>query len=195
MTESNVCERICLPGCIFGECINGMCICENGFELENGICIDKTTPEWEDDSIKTTTTDDSEFEDPYIITSTDNFESECSCENEDCSGDNNCQPDCGITTEGCINGSCIALGECKCFDGFQLYTSSPYVCVLEQQIAAIESAPIKAYLTNYVSVIVGLLIVGVMGITLILLLNRRKVNYNVDEKGENERQKINEIFN
>ncbi|KAG4080697.1 hypothetical protein HA402_013227 [Bradysia odoriphaga] len=178
MTERNVCEKLCAPECISGKCVDGICICDNGLQLFNGICVVITTTESQDVFATTDT-----FETEAEMTSTTTEYIQCSCESEECEGVNNCIPVCGINKEGCINGTCISPGVCKCFDGFELYPSSPYECVLEK-IAAIESAPVKAYITNYISLILVLLIVALTGTTLILWLSRRnrKVNYNVDEK-------------
>lgn len=183
MNEDNFCEKVCDPGCVFGKCVNGECICEEGFQLFNqstfdcqpnfeiscinGTCTDNTTSVWED------TTETNE-------------------ENTECEGKNNCEPICGINKEGCTNGTCIPPGRCECFDGFELHPSSPFVCVLEN-MTSIESAPVKAIITNYISLILALVIFGLMGITLILWLNRRnchKVNYNVDEKGKKNRKLV-----
>lgn len=198
MSENNVCEKICLPECIFGECVNGTCVCETGFHLVNestyncqpfsekpcvnGTCIGNDTCLCDDDEI--------------------NDEIQCSppCENGKCKGknfcdcqdgyqlhyvkENYCEPICGVDEEGCTNGTCTLPGICKCFDGFELFPSSPFVCVLKE-VAAMKNAPFKAIVTNYINLILAVLIVIFTGITLILLVNRRhrKINYNVDEKG------------
>lgn len=185
MSEENLCEKMCLPDCIFGECVKGACICEEGYRLFNqsthncqptvdnsciyGTCGDNDTPVWEG-------TDETTAE----------FECSPPCRNGECKGNTSCELVCGTNEEDCANGTCISSGECKCFDGFELHPSSPFVCVLEN-MTSIESAPVKAIITNHISLILALLIVGVTLITLIFLLNRRnhKVDYNVDKKGKN----------
>lgn len=181
MNENYVCERICLPECIFGECVNGTCICDDGFSLFNQ-STHNCQPYFENSCDDATCKDDNTFE--RESTTEDSIEIieefKCSppCEIEECKGNNN-------NNEGCTNGTCISPGVCKCFDGFELHPSTPFLCVLEND-TVIESAPVKAIITNYISLTLALLIVGLAGITLILLLNRRncKVNYNVDEKGK-----------
>lgn len=159
LTENNVCEQICQPECIFGECVNGTCICEDGLQLINGTCVDDSNiPEWDD-----------------VIETTENVESPPY------------DPICGTNNESCTNGTCVSPGECKCFDGYEINPSNPFECVLGI-ITASESSPdpVTANIANYVTFIVALLIVGLTGTTLIILLYRWncKVNYNVDEKGK-----------
>lgn len=178
MNGNSVCERMCLTDCIFGDCVNGECVCEEEFQLENGTCVDKSTLEW--DSVGVTNEISGKSNDDFVVTTGNTV---CHCDNEGCEDD--CLPVCGFNQEACINGTCISPGICKCFDGFELSPSNSLVCVLER-IADIESAPVKAYITSYVGLIVGaIILVAFMGMTLTLLLYRRniKVNYNVDKKG------------
>lgn len=189
LTENNVCEQICQPECIFGECVNGTCICEDGLQLVNGTCVvDNNIPEWED-VIETTehvedVTDTTENVDDVIETT----------EYVECSPP--CDPICGTNNESCTNGTCISPGECKCFDGYEVNPSNPFECVLGI-ITASESTPdpLTANIANYVSFIVALLIVGLTGTTLIILLYRWncKVNYNVDEKGKRSKKLAKQI--
>lgn len=204
MTENNVCERMCQPECISGECVNGTCICEDGQHLVSGTCTDNNFSEWndigttenvqcltppcenEDDlQLVTGTIDAVEWDDVYETT--ENVQCVPPCENRETLIN---ATTCGINNEGCTNGTCVS-GVCTCFDGYELNPSSPpFVCIVDEKITAIESAPlpVKAIVTNYNSLILALLIVGLTGITLIFLLYIRfrncKVNYNVDEKGK-----------
>lgn len=205
MTESNRCEKSCVPECIFGKCVNGQCICDSGFQLYDGICI-QTTSTTSTTTSTTSTTTSATTKAVVVDVTTEYFEIDdvttenvpCNtCESEDCDDDgkNECLPFCGRNKEICVNGTCISPGVCECFDGFGLLPNSLFVCVLEE-IATVQSAPVRAHLTNYVSLIVVLLIVSLMTITLILLLYRRncKVNYNVDEKGKKTKEKSAKLF-
>lgn len=186
MTENNVCEKLCDPDCIFGKCVNGKCICEEGFELFNQTTFDCRRPYFEISCINGSCIDNNTTSVWEETTETiEDFPCSPPCDNEECVETNNCEPTCGINNEGCTNGTCIPPGICKCFDGFEFHPSSPFVCVLEN-MTSMESAPVKAIITNYISLILALVIVGLMGMTLILWLNRQncKVNYNVDEKGK-----------
>lgn len=170
--NENVCEKICRPECVSGDCVNGTCVCDDGLQIVDGICADVTTT--------------TEFEDFFD----ENDQYSTPSKNGECNGINNCKPICG--NEGCANGTCISTGVCKCLEGF--HPSSSFVCVLDN-ITAIESAPVKAVMSNYISIILAMLIVALMAVILIiLLLNRRncKVNYNVDEKGKGSNKLANE---
>lgn len=208
MNEKNECEKICLPDCIFGECVNGTCVCETGFRLFNQSTYN-CQPYCEKPCVNGTCNGNNTClcDDGLELSDENVCEMICSppCENGECMGNNycdcqdgyqidyvkvnHCEPICGIDEEGCVNGTCISPGLCKCFDGFELYPSNPFVCVLKG-VAAMKSAPYKAIVSNYVYLILALLIVVFTGITLILLVNRRhrKVNYNVDEKGRKSKQ-------
>ncbi|KAJ6647478.1 Epidermal growth factor-like protein [Pseudolycoriella hygida] len=87
MTDNNYCEKLCVPECISGKCVNGYCGCEHGFQLFNqSICL------------------------PLEETSTEAIHSPSAPDNDECNKNDNCDNVCGDDNE-CTNGTtCVLQG-------------------------------------------------------------------------------------
>ncbi|XP_053692599.1 tenascin-like [Sabethes cyaneus] len=106
------CEPWCELGCTNGQCVDGgVCVCNEGYELENG-------------------------HDCKPICTEDCVNGFCRApERCDCSPGYNrtlddimCKPDCGVG--GCINGHCVAPDLCECFAGYQQNENDSIKCDL-----------------------------------------------------------------
>lgn len=106
------CEKICDPECLFGQCENGICVCEPGFKLaanstyncepycnvtcKNGQCVDGNS---------------CKCDEGYVLNN----------------NDTECEPVCDKV---CINGTCLAPNICECHEGFRKNNyDNDHICV------------------------------------------------------------------
>lgn len=191
-TEKRECQRLCHPACVFGECIDGRCECELGFQMVNGsehIC----EPHCDKPCINGTCTDSNVCTPICLcVGGSCNEHNKCQCEagfrlQQGDDGGDICEPICGGLDDNCVNGTCLPHGECLCFDGFEKSRNSDYICVQLGTEATIQHVVLVRGYTRYLYV-VYIVVTGIAAVVFVLLIMRRhrKVDYSVKKAGKSD---------